>query len=51
MDLDSRDRFLGCLLGLAVGELGSSVEFCPRGGFEPLTDMIGGGYFNLLPGQ
>jgi ADP-ribosyl-[dinitrogen reductase] hydrolase len=47
-----RDRFRGCLLGLAVGDaLGASVEFYPRGSFEPLTDMIGGGHFNLLPGQ
>ena len=47
-----RDRFRGCLLGLAVGDaLGASVDFYPRGSFEPLTDMIGGGHFNLLPGQ
>jgi len=46
------DRYRGCLLGLAVGDaLGTSVEFKPRGSFSPLTDMVGGGPFGLLPGQ
>jgi len=46
------DRFRGCLLGLAVGDaLGTAVEFKPRGSFAPLTDMVGGGSFGLLPGQ
>jgi ADP-ribosyl-[dinitrogen reductase] hydrolase len=27
------------------------VEFRPRGTFEPLTDMVGGGPHHLLPGQ
>ncbi|HOJ13773.1 MAG TPA: ADP-ribosylglycohydrolase family protein [Deltaproteobacteria bacterium] len=50
--MDLQDRFRGCLLGLAVGDaVGTTVEFRPRGSFEPLTDMIGGGPFNLLPGQ
>jgi ADP-ribosyl-[dinitrogen reductase] hydrolase len=45
-------RYRGCLLGLATGDaLGSSVEFMPPGSFEPLTDMIGGGKFNLAPGE
>ena len=49
---DPRDRFRGCLLGLAVGDaLGAAVEFQPRGTFEPLTDMIGGGPHRLQPGQ
>jgi ADP-ribosyl-[dinitrogen reductase] hydrolase len=39
-------------LGLAVGDaVGTTVEFRPRGSFEPLTDMIGGGPFGLKPGQ
>jgi ADP-ribosyl-[dinitrogen reductase] hydrolase len=47
-----RDRYAGCLLGLAVGDaVGTTVEFRPRGSFEPLTDMIGGGPFGLKPGQ
>ena len=46
------DRFRGCLLGLAVGDaLGTSIEFCPPGSFTPLTDLVGGGPFNLRPGQ
>ena len=45
-------RFQGCLLGLACGDaLGTTLEFRPRGTFEPLTDMSGGGPFNLSPGQ
>ena len=46
------DRARGALLGLAAGDaVGTTVEFKPRGSFTPLTDMIGGGPFNLLPGQ
>ena len=47
-----RDRYVGCLLGLAAGDaVGTTVEFRPRGSFEPLTDMIGGGPFGLKAGQ
>jgi ADP-ribosyl-[dinitrogen reductase] hydrolase len=50
--INERDRFRGCLLGLAVGDaLGTTVEFSPRGSFAPLTDMVGGGPFQLEPGQ
>lgn len=46
------DRYLGSLLGLACGDaVGLTVEFTPRGSFTPLTDMVGGGPFNLKPGQ
>ncbi len=46
------ERYRGSLLGLAAGDaLGVTLEFCPPGSFEPLTDMLGGGSFNLLPGQ
>lgn len=45
------DRFVGCLLGLAVGDaVGTTVEFRPRGSFPPVTDMIGGGPFRLPAG-
>lgn len=45
------DKYRGCLLGLAVGDaIGTSVEFMPRGTFEPVTDMTGGGFFNLPVG-
>ncbi len=48
----SQSRYRGCLLGLAVGDaIGTSVEFMPPGSFTPLTDMVGGGPFNLAPGE
>lgn len=31
--------------------MGTTVEFSPRGAFEPLTDMVGGGPFRLQAGQ
>ena len=50
--MEQKARFRGCLLGLAVGDaLGTTLEFRPPGTFEPLTDMVGGGRFGLLPGQ
>ncbi len=46
------DRGVGALLGLACGDaVGTTVEFAARGSFEPLTDMVGGGPFGLLPGE
>jgi ADP-ribosylglycohydrolase len=48
----SRSNFRGCLLGLAVGDaLGTTLEFTSPGSFTPLTDMVGGGPFNLVPGE
>ena len=45
-------RYLGCLLGLACGDaIGTAVEFQPRDSFPTVTDMVGGGVFNLKPGQ
>ena len=47
-----RDRYRGCLLGLAVGDaLGTTLEFRPPGTFRPIDDMVGGGPFGLEPGQ
>ncbi len=47
-----RDRYLGCLMGLAVGDaLGAPLEFHPPGTFEPIEDMVDGGAFNLQAGQ
>jgi ADP-ribosylglycohydrolase len=47
-----RDRFRGCLLGLACGDaLGTTLEFTRPGGFEPISDMVGGGPFRLAAGQ
>nr|WP_261926049.1 ADP-ribosylglycohydrolase family protein [Methylorubrum sp. GM97] len=47
-----RDRALGALVGLAVGDaIGTTVEFRHRGTFDPVTDMVGGGPFDLRPGE
>ena len=47
-----RDRARGALLGLAVGDaLGTTLEFKQRDSYPLLQDMIGGGPFQLLPGQ
>ena len=47
-----RDRYRGCLLGLAVGDAtGGSVEFQPPGTFPPVRDMTGGGVWDLRPGE
>lgn len=52
MPLTLIDRYRGSLLGLACGDaVGTTVEFMPRGTFAPVTDMLGGGPFNLKPGQ
>ena len=49
---EEADRFRGCLLGLAVGDaVGTTLEFCRRGTFTPINDMVGGGHFNLQPGE
>lgn len=45
------DRYRGALLGLACGDaVGTTVEFSPRGSFKELTDMVGGGPFDLPVG-
>lgn len=52
MNISKQDRFRGCLLGLAAGDaLGTTLEFKRPGSFEPIDDMVGGGPFNLQPGQ
>lgn len=52
MNLDLIDKAKGCLVGLACGDaVGTTLEFRQRGTFEPITDMVGGGPFDLLPGQ
>ncbi len=46
------ERYRGCLLGLATGDaVGTSLEFQSPGMFSPLDDMVGGGPFDLAPGQ
>ena len=50
--IDERNRFRGCLLGLACGDaVGTTVEFSPRGTFDVVTDMVGGGPFRLKRGE
>ncbi len=49
--MDRQDRASGCLVGLAIGDaVGTALEFRPRGTFQPLTDMVGGGHFCLKKG-
>ncbi|MEG3920234.1 ADP-ribosylglycohydrolase family protein [Microcoleus sp. T3_A4] len=46
------ERYRGSLLGLAVGDaLGTTLEFHRPGTFTPINDMIGGGPFQLQPGE
>jgi len=46
-----RDRFLGALIGLAIGDaLGTTTQQQVRGAFEPITDLVGGGPFDLPRG-
>ena len=50
--MNKNERALGGFLGLAIGDtIGGQVEFKARGSFPLVTDMIGGGVFNLRPGQ
>ncbi len=50
--MEDAGRYRGSLLGLAAGDaLGTTLEFRPPGSFEPITDMVGGGPFQLEPGQ
>lgn len=47
-----RDRTVGALLGLAVGDaVGTTLEFKRRDAYPRLTDMVGGGPFNLQAGE
>ena len=51
-ELTTRDRFRGCLLGLVAGDaLGTTLEFKRPSAFQPIDDIIGGGPFDLEPGQ
>jgi ADP-ribosyl-[dinitrogen reductase] hydrolase len=46
------DHYCGALVGLAVGDaLGTTLEFRSPGTFAPITDITGGGPFDLKPGQ
>lgn len=46
------NRSRGALIGLAVGDaLGATLEFKRPGSFDPITDIVGGGPFDLQPGE
>ena len=50
--IERQSRYQEALLGLAAGDaVGTTVEFRPPGSFAPVTDMVGGGPFDLKPGQ
>lgn len=50
--MELSERYRGALLGLAVGDaLGTTLEFKRPGTFTPITDVVGGGPFDLQPGQ
>ncbi len=47
-----RDRALGALVGLAIGDaLGTTLEFSARDSLPEVTDLVGGGPFHLEPGE
>lgn len=54
--MQPRDRYRGCLLGLAAGDaLGVPVEFLSRSqiqrSYGRLREMVGGGWLNVAPGE
>lgn len=52
MTIKENERFLGCLLGLAIGDaLGAPVEFEKRDTYSPVKGFQSGGPFQLKEGQ
>lgn len=50
--ISRRMRYRGSPLGFAADNaIGATVVFRPPGAFKPTTDMVGGGPFDLKPGQ
>ncbi|QPT11887.1 ADP-ribosylglycohydrolase family protein [Serratia rubidaea] len=50
-DSQALDKAKGALIGLAVGDaVGTTLEFLPRDK-KNIDDMVGGGPFNLAPGE
>jgi hypothetical protein len=40
--MEKLERYIGCLMGLAVGDaLGTTLEFQPPGSFDPISDILG----------
>jgi len=55
LDLDGarslRNRYLGCVLGLACGDaMGATLQFRVPGQFKPISNFIGGGPWHTPPG-
>ena len=53
-DNEILDRIQGSMMGMALGDaLGAHVEFRPESYLRehPVTDLVGGGTWGLLPGQ
>jgi ADP-ribosyl-[dinitrogen reductase] hydrolase len=49
---DPWDRAQGAILGMAVGDcVGVALEFKPPGTFKHVSDMVGGGPFELAVGE
>ncbi|MER2535775.1 MAG: ADP-ribosylglycohydrolase family protein [Rhizobiaceae bacterium] len=49
---NQRQRAIGSLLGLAIGNaLGTLLTEKDRDSYEPIIDIVGGGPFNLKPGE
>ncbi len=51
-----RERFVGCLIGLALGDaLGAPLEFMPRAEimatYGEVRELLGGGWLNVEPGE
>ena len=50
--MQKEDRIRGTLVGLALGDaIGTTLEFKPRDSYDPIDDLVGGGPFELEPGQ
>ena len=48
---NTRERYLGALIGLAIGDaLGAVHQQQPPGSFEPISDLVGGGFLKLPRG-
>lgn len=49
--MEIKNKLIGSFVGLAIGDaVGTTVEFRERDTFEPVTDMVGKGPFNLPAG-
>ena len=52
MSISISDRYRGCVFGCATCDsLGTPAEFIPRGGFDEITTMRGGGKLGLHAGE